>query len=108
MFDLENNVNYSVKCMYIITLKHHFTLFVSIFSLWLRKNEPEATKKQNASLPHREELKRLKRELIQKLGLLNIRYKLLHSVKYFSFNHSEFCLYANLGWCGIVDAQYYH
>lgn len=44
-------------------------------SLWLRKNEPEATKKQNASLPHREELKRLKRELIQKLGLLNIRWQ---------------------------------
>uniref|UniRef100_A0A671M464 T-cell activation inhibitor, mitochondrial-like n=1 Tax=Sinocyclocheilus anshuiensis TaxID=1608454 RepID=A0A671M464_9TELE len=44
-------------------------------SLWLRNNEPEATKKQNASLPRREELKRLKRELIQKLGLLDIRWQ---------------------------------
>ncbi|XP_048009407.1 T-cell activation inhibitor, mitochondrial isoform X2 [Megalobrama amblycephala] len=44
-------------------------------SLWLRNNEPEATKKQNASLPHREELKRLKRVLIQKLGLLDIRWQ---------------------------------
>uniref|UniRef100_A0A8C1MYR1 T cell activation inhibitor, mitochondrial n=1 Tax=Cyprinus carpio TaxID=7962 RepID=A0A8C1MYR1_CYPCA len=44
-------------------------------SLWLRNNESEATKKQNASLPRREELKRLKRELIQKLGLLDIRWQ---------------------------------
>ncbi|KAG1940139.1 T-cell activation inhibitor, mitochondrial [Pimephales promelas] len=44
-------------------------------SFWLRNNEPEATKKQNASLPHREELKRLKRVLIQKLGLLDIRWQ---------------------------------
>ncbi|XP_051574074.1 T-cell activation inhibitor, mitochondrial-like isoform X2 [Myxocyprinus asiaticus] len=44
-------------------------------SLWLRNNEPEATKKQNASLPRREEQKRLKRELIQKLGLLDIRWQ---------------------------------
>ncbi|XP_058604130.1 T-cell activation inhibitor, mitochondrial isoform X1 [Onychostoma macrolepis] len=44
-------------------------------SLWLRNNESEATKKQNASVPRREELKRLKRELIQKLGLLDIRWQ---------------------------------
>ncbi|KAI7806945.1 putative T-cell activation inhibitor, partial [Triplophysa rosa] len=44
-------------------------------SLWLRNNEQEATKKQNASVPRREELKRLKRELIQKLGLLDIRWQ---------------------------------
>ncbi|XP_065102279.2 T-cell activation inhibitor, mitochondrial [Paramisgurnus dabryanus] len=44
-------------------------------SLWLKNNEPEATKKQNASVPHREELKRLKRELIHKLGLLDIRWQ---------------------------------
>ncbi|XP_067305303.1 T-cell activation inhibitor, mitochondrial isoform X2 [Pseudorasbora parva] len=44
-------------------------------SLWLRNNEPEATKKQIASLPRREELKRLKRVLIQKLGLLDIRWQ---------------------------------
>ncbi|CAM4697681.1 hypothetical protein PO909_008958 [Leuciscus waleckii] len=44
-------------------------------SFWLRNNEPEATKKQNASLPRREELKRLKRLLIQKLGLLDIRWQ---------------------------------
>ncbi len=55
-------------------LKHCFPFFgVFIFSLWLRNNEPDATKKQNASVPRREELKRLKRELIQKLGLLDIR-----------------------------------
>nr|XP_055066732.1 T-cell activation inhibitor, mitochondrial isoform X1 [Misgurnus anguillicaudatus]XP_055066733.1 T-cell activation inhibitor, mitochondrial isoform X1 [Misgurnus anguillicaudatus] len=44
-------------------------------SLWLKNNEPEATKKQNASVPRREELKRLKRELIHKLGLLDIRWQ---------------------------------
>ncbi|XP_047667626.1 T-cell activation inhibitor, mitochondrial isoform X2 [Tachysurus fulvidraco] len=44
-------------------------------SLWLRNNEPEATKKQKASVPRRAELKRLKRELIEKLGLLDIRWQ---------------------------------
>ncbi|XP_017333597.2 T-cell activation inhibitor, mitochondrial isoform X1 [Ictalurus punctatus] len=44
-------------------------------SLWLRNNEPEATKKQKASIPRRAELNRLKRELIEKLGLLDIRWQ---------------------------------
>ncbi|XP_062848300.1 T-cell activation inhibitor, mitochondrial [Trichomycterus rosablanca] len=44
-------------------------------SLWLRNNEPEASKKQNASIPRRAELDRLKRELIQRLGLLDIRWQ---------------------------------
>ncbi|XP_066539052.1 T-cell activation inhibitor, mitochondrial isoform X2 [Hoplias malabaricus] len=44
-------------------------------SLWLRNNEPEATKKQNESVPRRAELKRLKRELIEKLGLVDIRWQ---------------------------------
>ncbi|XP_030638118.1 T-cell activation inhibitor, mitochondrial [Chanos chanos] len=44
-------------------------------SLWLRNNEPEATKKQNASMPRREELKRLKRDLCEKLGLVDIRWQ---------------------------------
>ncbi|XP_046704498.1 T-cell activation inhibitor, mitochondrial isoform X1 [Silurus meridionalis] len=44
-------------------------------SLWLRNNESEASKKQKASVPRRAELKRLKRELIEKLGLLDIRWQ---------------------------------
>ncbi|TRY90615.1 hypothetical protein DNTS_003684 [Danionella cerebrum] len=44
-------------------------------SIWLRSNEPAATKKHSASVPRREELKRLKKELIHKLGLLDIRWQ---------------------------------
>ncbi|XP_055769339.1 T-cell activation inhibitor, mitochondrial-like isoform X2 [Salvelinus fontinalis] len=43
-------------------------------SLWLRNHEKEATKKQNASVPRREELKRLKKELCQKFALEDIRW----------------------------------
>ncbi|XP_040900767.1 T-cell activation inhibitor, mitochondrial isoform X1 [Toxotes jaculatrix] len=44
-------------------------------SLWLRNNEPEATKKHNASLPRREELNRLKKELCHKFDLADIRWQ---------------------------------
>ncbi|XP_041708989.2 T-cell activation inhibitor, mitochondrial-like isoform X1 [Coregonus clupeaformis] len=44
-------------------------------SLWLRTNEKEAMKKQNASLPRRDELKRLKKELCQKFALEDIRWQ---------------------------------
>ncbi|KAM9353962.1 T-cell activation inhibitor, mitochondrial [Symphorus nematophorus] len=44
-------------------------------SLWLRNNEPEATKKHNASLPRREELNRLKKELCHKFHLADIRWQ---------------------------------
>lgn len=45
-------------------------LFVS---LWLRNNEPEATKKHKASLPRRDELSRLKTELCHMFDLEDIR-----------------------------------
>lgn len=44
-------------------------------SLWLRNNEPEATKKQKASLPRRDELHRLKTELCHKFHLQDIRWQ---------------------------------
>ncbi|XP_076593705.1 T-cell activation inhibitor, mitochondrial isoform X2 [Chaetodon auriga] len=44
-------------------------------SLWLRNNEPEATKKHRASLPRREELNRLKKELCHKFELADIRWQ---------------------------------
>ncbi|CAL8248096.1 unnamed protein product [Lota lota] len=44
-------------------------------SLWLRKNEPEATKKHGASLPRRNELSRLKTELCHKFSLADIRWQ---------------------------------
>ncbi|XP_022062587.1 T-cell activation inhibitor, mitochondrial isoform X1 [Acanthochromis polyacanthus] len=44
-------------------------------SLWLRNNEPEATKKHSASLPRREELKRLQQELCHKFNLADIRWQ---------------------------------
>ncbi|XP_070822759.1 T-cell activation inhibitor, mitochondrial isoform X2 [Chaetodon trifascialis] len=44
-------------------------------SLWLRNNEPEATKKHSASLPRREELNRLKKELCHKFDLADIRWQ---------------------------------
>lgn len=44
-------------------------------SLWLRNHEKEATNKQNASVPRREELKRLKKELCQKFALEDIRWQ---------------------------------
>ncbi|KAK2815420.1 hypothetical protein Q5P01_025887 [Channa striata] len=43
--------------------------------LWLRKNEAEATKKHGASLPRREELSRLKKELCSKFHLADIRWQ---------------------------------
>ncbi len=43
-------------------------------SLWLRNNEPEAAKKHSASVPRREELNRLKKELCDKFDLPDIRY----------------------------------
>ncbi|TSK34849.1 T-cell activation inhibitor, mitochondrial [Bagarius yarrelli] len=51
-------------------------------SLWLRNNESEATKKQKASGSRRAELKRLKKELIEKLGLLDIRWQRKWGVAY--------------------------
>ncbi|XP_047213303.1 T-cell activation inhibitor, mitochondrial isoform X3 [Girardinichthys multiradiatus] len=42
---------------------------------WLRNNEPVATKKYNASLPQREELSRLKKELCLKFRLADIRWQ---------------------------------
>ncbi|XP_071327095.1 T-cell activation inhibitor, mitochondrial [Trachinotus anak] len=44
-------------------------------SLWLRNNEPEATKKHSASLPRREELNRLKEELCLRFDLADIRWQ---------------------------------
>ncbi|XP_072317788.1 T-cell activation inhibitor, mitochondrial [Eucyclogobius newberryi] len=44
-------------------------------SLWLRKNEPEATTKHKASLPRRDELQRLKTELCHKFSLTDIRWQ---------------------------------
>ncbi|KAL0985296.1 hypothetical protein UPYG_G00155150 [Umbra pygmaea] len=44
-------------------------------SLWLRNNEKDAMKKQMASLPRRQELKRLKKELCQKFALEDIRWQ---------------------------------
>ncbi|KAK7886059.1 hypothetical protein WMY93_025680 [Mugilogobius chulae] len=44
-------------------------------SLWLRKHEPEATKKHKASLPRRDELQRLKTELCLKFSLTDIRWQ---------------------------------
>ncbi|KAM6968344.1 T-cell activation inhibitor, mitochondrial [Aplochiton taeniatus] len=46
-----------------------------VLSLWLRDNEPEATEKQSASLPRREELQRLKKELCRNLALEAIRWQ---------------------------------
>ncbi|KAL2083883.1 hypothetical protein ACEWY4_019401 [Coilia grayii] len=44
-------------------------------SLWLRNNEAEASQKQKASQLRREELQRLKAELCEKLGLMDIRWQ---------------------------------
>ncbi|CAL9706307.1 unnamed protein product [Knipowitschia caucasica] len=44
-------------------------------SLWLRKNEPEATKKHKASVPRRDELQRLKAELCHQFHLTDIRWQ---------------------------------
>ncbi|KAM3873585.1 T-cell activation inhibitor, mitochondrial [Diretmus argenteus] len=44
-------------------------------SSWLRNNEPEATKRHSASLPRRDELKRLKKELCQRFSLADIRWQ---------------------------------
>lgn len=46
-----------------------------VLSLWLRNNEPEAMKKHSASLPRREELDRLKKELCHKFDLADIRWQ---------------------------------
>ncbi|KAG7268704.1 hypothetical protein CRUP_021387 [Coryphaenoides rupestris] len=49
---------------------------ISLFSsLWLRKNEPEATKRHDASLPRRNELGRLRTELCHKFSLADIRWQ---------------------------------
>ncbi|KAM9425256.1 T-cell activation inhibitor, mitochondrial isoform 2-T2 [Pholidichthys leucotaenia] len=44
-------------------------------SLWLRNNEPKATKKHAASLPRRNELNRLKKELCDNFNLDDIRWQ---------------------------------
>ncbi|XP_077432764.1 T-cell activation inhibitor, mitochondrial [Vanacampus margaritifer] len=44
-------------------------------SMWLQNNEAEATKKHNDSLPRRDELKRLKKELCYKFDLADIRWQ---------------------------------
>ncbi|XP_062279005.1 T-cell activation inhibitor, mitochondrial [Scomber scombrus] len=44
-------------------------------NLWLRNNEPEAGKKHTASLPRREELHRLKKELSLTFDLADIRWQ---------------------------------
>ncbi|XP_075320860.1 T-cell activation inhibitor, mitochondrial isoform X2 [Odontesthes bonariensis] len=44
-------------------------------NIWLRNNEPEATRKHTASLPRREELNRLKEELCHKFDLTDIRWQ---------------------------------
>ncbi|XP_076004608.1 T-cell activation inhibitor, mitochondrial [Genypterus blacodes] len=44
-------------------------------SSWLRNNEPEAAKKHTASLPRREEMRRLKRELCLKFALADVRWQ---------------------------------
>ncbi|XP_061676383.1 T-cell activation inhibitor, mitochondrial isoform X2 [Syngnathoides biaculeatus] len=44
-------------------------------NMWLQNNESEATKKLHNSLPRREELKRLKRELCHKFDLADIRWQ---------------------------------
>ncbi|KAJ8004856.1 hypothetical protein DPEC_G00140650 [Dallia pectoralis] len=44
-------------------------------SLWLRNNQKTAVNKQNASLPRREELKRLKKELCNTFALEDIRWQ---------------------------------
>ncbi|XP_037532402.1 T-cell activation inhibitor, mitochondrial [Nematolebias whitei] len=49
-------------------------------SLWLKNNEPEATKKHSASLPRREELNRLKKELCKTFHLADIRWQRSWSV----------------------------
>ncbi|XP_068616442.1 T-cell activation inhibitor, mitochondrial [Brachionichthys hirsutus] len=43
-------------------------------SAWLRRNEPEATKKQHESLPRRKELNRLKEDLCRRFNLADIRW----------------------------------
>ncbi|XP_013882426.1 T-cell activation inhibitor, mitochondrial isoform X3 [Austrofundulus limnaeus] len=44
-------------------------------STWLKKNEAEATKQHGASLPRREELNRLKKELCENFHLEDIRWQ---------------------------------
>ncbi|XP_017286660.1 T-cell activation inhibitor, mitochondrial [Kryptolebias marmoratus] len=44
-------------------------------SVWLKRNEPEATEKHSASLPRREELNRLRQTLCQKFHLADIRWQ---------------------------------
>ncbi|XP_072251115.1 T-cell activation inhibitor, mitochondrial isoform X2 [Leuresthes tenuis] len=44
-------------------------------NIWLRNNEPEASRKHTASLPRREELNRLKEELCHKFDLTDIRWQ---------------------------------
>lgn len=56
-----------------VSFRRPLTVFPFPSSLWLRNNEPEAAKKHRASLPRRDELKRLKRELCQKFALADVR-----------------------------------
>ncbi|KAF6738560.1 T-cell activation inhibitor, mitochondrial [Oryzias melastigma] len=46
-----------------------------VLKVWLKNNQPKAMKKHNASLPRREELSRLKRELCDRFDLLDIRWQ---------------------------------
>ncbi|RVE62232.1 hypothetical protein OJAV_G00154970 [Oryzias javanicus] len=46
-----------------------------VLKVWLKNNKSEAMKKHNASLPRREELSRLKRELCDRFDLLDIRWQ---------------------------------
>ncbi|XP_054638902.1 T-cell activation inhibitor, mitochondrial isoform X2 [Dunckerocampus dactyliophorus] len=54
---------------------HQATRVEPTLSLWLQNNESEATKKHQDSLPRREELKRLKKDLCQKFDLADIRWQ---------------------------------
>nr|XP_057909011.1 T-cell activation inhibitor, mitochondrial isoform X2 [Doryrhamphus excisus] len=55
--------------------RHQATRVEPTLSSWLQNNESEATKKHNDSLPRREELKRLKKELCRKFDLADIRWQ---------------------------------
>ncbi|XP_076844644.1 T-cell activation inhibitor, mitochondrial [Brachyhypopomus gauderio] len=49
--------------------------FETTLSQWLTTHEPDATKRQMASVPRHAELKRLRADLMEKLGLLDIRWQ---------------------------------
>lgn len=56
------------------------TVFVSLISLWLKRNAAEALRKQIGSLPRVEELNRLKKELCYNFNLSDIRYTLMKNL----------------------------